>query len=180
MRNKAVAASGRCREPCLWMLDVEDVAVKYEKLAEAGRKDKSLDDKLRVAITDVCAAELRKELNRAAEEERVKFRRPLAGRQMLRLIHVYFQPKQSLDQVYGLTNRMRFTYLGDRNMEHFYNSRLKVINNLKLPECVSDEAREELFLKACEQSAVLKNDVDHYKRQPVGHPDKNYDFLILA
>ena len=52
--------------------------------------------------------------------------------------------------------------------------------NLKSPESVSDEAREELFLKACEQSLVLKNNVDHYKRQAVGHPDKSYDFLIRS
>ena len=55
-----------------------------------------------------------------------------------------------------------------------------MINNLKSPESVSDEAREELFLKACEQSIVLTNDADHYKRQAVGHPDKNYDFLIRS
>ena len=91
---------------------------------------------------------------------------------MLRLIYVYFQTKQSLNQVYGLTNLMKATYLGDKNMEQFYNSWLKVVNNLKPPESVSDEAREELFLKACEQSLVLKNDVDHYRCQAVGHPDR--------
>ena len=69
-----------------------------------GKKERVSDDKLRAAITDVCAGELGKELNRAAEEEKVKFRRPLAGSQMVRLIHVYFQTKQSLNQVYGLTN----------------------------------------------------------------------------
>ena len=99
VRNKVAAASGRSREAFLWMLDVEDVAVKYEKLAEAGRKNESLDDKLRAAIRDVYAGELGKELSRAAEEEGVKFRRPLAGRQMLRLIYVDFQTKQSLNQV---------------------------------------------------------------------------------
>ena len=161
------------------MLDV-DVSITYETLADAGRGSQSLDDKLRAAITDVCAGELGKDLNRAAEEEKAKFRRPLAGRQMLRLIYVYFQTKQSLNQVYGLTNLMKVTYLGDKNMEQFYNSWLKVLNNLKSPESVSDEARKELFLKACEQSLVLKNDVDHYKRQAVGHPDKSYDFLVRS
>jgi len=180
VRNKVVAASGRSREAFLWMLDVEEVTVSYEKLAEPGSKNVSLDDKLRAAITDVCAGELGKELNRAAEDEKVKFRRPLAGRQMLRLIYVYFQTKQSLNQVYGLTNLMKVNYLGDKNMEQFYNSWLKVVNNLKSPDSVSAEAREELFLKACEQSAVLKNDVDHYKRQVVGHPDKSYDFLLRS
>ena len=72
---------------------------------------------------------------------------------------------------------MKVTYLGDKIMEQFYNSWLKVVNNLKSPESVSDEAREALFLKACEQSLVLKNIVDHYKRQAVGHPDKSYDFI---
>ena len=148
VRNKVVAASGRSREAFLWMLDVEEVSVSYEKLAESGSKNESLDDKLRAAITDVCAGELGKELNRAAEEEKVKFRRPLAGRQMLRLIYVYFQTKQSLNQVYGLTNLMKVTYLGDKNMEQFYNSWLKVVNNLKSPESVSEEAREELFLES--------------------------------
>ena len=51
-------------------------------------------------------------------------------------------------------------------MEQFYNSWLKVINNLKSPDSVSDEAREELFLKACEQ--LLKNDVDHLRGSPLG------------
>ena len=94
------------------------------------------------------------------------------------MIYVNFQTKLSLNQVYGLTNLMKVTYLGDKNMEQFYNSWLKVVNNLKSPESGSDEAREELFVKACEKSLVLKNDIDHYKRQLVGHPDKNYDFLI--
>ena len=94
----------------------------------------------------------------------MKFRRPLAGRQRLRLIYVYFQTKQSLNRVCGLTNLMKVTYLGDKSTEQFYNSWLKVINNLKSPESVYDEEREELFLKACEQSAVLKNDVYPYKR----------------
>ena len=102
VRNKVVAASGRSREAFLWMLDVEDVSITYESLAEAGRASESLDDKLRAAITDVCAGALGNELNRAAEEEKVKFRRPLAWRQMLRLIYVYFQTKQSLNQVYAL------------------------------------------------------------------------------
>ena len=88
VRNKVVAASGRSREAFLWMLDVEEVTVSYEELAESGSKNESLDDKLRAAITDVCAGELGKELNRAAKEVKVKFRRPLAGRQMLRLIYV--------------------------------------------------------------------------------------------
>ena len=104
------------------MLDVEEVAITYETLAKAGRESQSLDDELRAAITDLCAGELGKELNRPAEEEEVKFRRPLAGRQMLRLIYVYFQTKQSLNQVYGLTNLMKVTYLGGKNMEQFYKS----------------------------------------------------------
>ena len=41
-RNKVVAASGRSREAFLWMLDVEDVAVTYEKLAEAGPRSGSI------------------------------------------------------------------------------------------------------------------------------------------
>ena len=76
------------------MLDVEEVTVSYEKLAESVSKNESLDDKLRAAITDVCAGELGKELNCAAEEEKVKYRRPLAGRQMLRLIYVYLQTNE--------------------------------------------------------------------------------------
>ena len=59
------------------------MSITYESLAEAGCKSESLDDKLRSAITDVCAGELGQELSRAAEEEKVKFRRPLAGREML-------------------------------------------------------------------------------------------------
>ena len=33
VRNKVVAASGRSREAFLWMLDVEDVSITYERLA---------------------------------------------------------------------------------------------------------------------------------------------------
>ena len=36
VRNKVVAASGRSREAFLWMLDVEEVTVSCEKLAESG------------------------------------------------------------------------------------------------------------------------------------------------
>ena len=68
VRNKVVAASGRSREAFLWMLDVEDISITYESLAEAGRESQSLDDKRRAAITDVCARELGKEPNRDAEE----------------------------------------------------------------------------------------------------------------
>ena len=50
VRNKVVAAAGRSREAFLWMLDVEEVTVSYEKLAESGSKNESLDDKLRAAI----------------------------------------------------------------------------------------------------------------------------------
>ena len=46
----------------------------------------------------------------------MKFWRPLAGRQLLRLIYVFLQTKQSLNQVYGLTNLTKVTYLGNKNM----------------------------------------------------------------
>ena len=38
VRNKVVAASERSREAFLWMLDVEEVTMSYEKLAEPGVK----------------------------------------------------------------------------------------------------------------------------------------------
>ena len=96
---------------------------------------------------------------------------------MLRLIYGFFETKQALCQVFGLTDLLRIQLQGD-NLEIFLNSWLHVLNNLKNPASISDEAREELFLVQCEKSRVMVPDVEHYKRLPRGDKDRCYAFLL--
>jgi hypothetical protein len=96
---------------------------------------------------------------------------------MLRLVYGFYETKQSLSQVFGLTDLLRVHLVGD-NLEAFLNSWLHVLDNLKNPTSISDEAREELFLLQCEKSQKMASDVEHYKRLPLGDRDKSYAFLI--
>ena len=177
VRDNVVSASGRSLKAYQWILEVEDPSFSYDRLALPGSRWETLDDKIRSAVSAQLTGELGREVTRAQGAERVQHKRPLRGRQMLRLVYGFYETKQSLSQVFGLTDLLRVHLVGD-NLEAFINSWLHVLDNLKNPTSISDEAREELFLLQCEKSQKMASDVEHYKRLPAGDRDKSYAFLI--
>jgi hypothetical protein len=172
-----VSASGRSLKAYQWILEVEDPTKTYQQLALPGRRWETLDDKIRSALSAQLTGELGREVTRAQGAERVNHKRPLRGRQMLRLVYGFYETKQSLSQVFGLTDLLKVQLQGD-NLEAFLNSWLHVLDNLKNPSSISDEAREELFLLQCERSKTMTSDVEHYKRLPLGDKDRSYAFLL--
>ena len=177
VRDNVVSASGRSLKAYQWILEVEDPTKTYQQLALPGRRWETLDDKIRSALSAQLTGELGREVTRAQGAERVNHKRPLRGRQMLRLVYGFYETKQSLSQVFSLTDLLKVQPQGD-NLEAFLNSWLHVLDNLKNPSSISDEAREELFLLQCERSKTMTSDVEHYKRLPLGDKDRSYAFLL--
>jgi hypothetical protein len=167
VRDNVVSASGRGIKAYRWILEVEDASVQYQRLARPGHRWETLDDKIRSAVSSQLQGELGREVTRAQNAERLTRKRPLCGRQVLRIVYEFYETKQSLSQVYGLTDLLRVHLQGD-NLESFLNSWLHVLDNLKNPASISDEAREDLFLIQVEKSKTMTSDIDHYRRLPVG------------
>ena len=173
-----MATSKAGHEAFNWFLRIEDKDVTDEALRRASGRWRPLDDKVRAAVLNISKGEVGRELDRALEDERVKHRRQLSGAMMLRIIFRYFQTKLSLTQVFDITDLLKIQYPGDQHITTFYDKWLKTLNGLEDPNSVNEQIKCSLFLKHCEQSELMKSDVDHFKRLPKGHAEKCYDWLL--
>jgi hypothetical protein len=81
----------------------------------------------------------------------------------------------SLERSYNVVDLVNHTWLGDVNMERWRNSLDEIMEGMC--EDMSEVTKCDLLMKEMENSEALKNEVEHYRRQPLGHRDRSYDFL---
>ena len=178
VRNRVVAASARGTKAFRWICAVEDEAISFESLGKSGRHFASMDDKLRSALSDEPKSDLAKEILRASELQRQQFRKPLKGRQVLRIVYEYYQTNKNLTQAYGLRDLMHIQLQSEDKLKGFLNSWMEMMANLKNPAQIDRDTVEELFYEQIKKCSQLREDVAHYRRCPLGHQDRSYEFLL--
>ena len=177
------AASGRSDfAEISWFREASMDTATFESLADSGaRRFQSLDLKLAASMNSMIktanadfsmSVTLRKQ---DAEAEG----RMLTGRQIAWLIYKFYQANPNLTQMYTVRDLTNIPYRGDDHLHAFHfvwQSMLKHMGS----DVLDEKTLRETLLSKIKFSKALNNDLGHYYRQPEGHPDKSYDFLIRA
>ena len=102
----------------------------------------------------------------------------LKGRQIAWLVPKHFRTNPQLGVMYQITNFADLEWRGDKLSEiHTF---MYVWENM-LSQMHTSLSRHELagiLLQKLDKSSVLEEDLAHYYRQELGHPDHSYEYLI--
>ena len=110
------------------------------------------------------------------EDERLaKLGQMIKGRQILWMIHEYHKMDAELGALYDIQDLLSVKFRGDDQLEWFYTTWKSVIQNLNEP--LSENIQESIFLTQLRESRALKDEIAHYDRVDVDHPDRSYKFL---
>ena len=161
-----------------WILRVEDNNVPDDTLKVSKRKWEPLDAKIRAALMKVATGEIRTMFELLTEEEHVRHRRQISGAYMLRMVYRRFQTKNSLSQFYDYADLNKVTLKGDAHLEAFLQEWRLKLNGLERPEVLPPAARLEMFVRQLRGSALLKYDMDVYKRLEEPDPSRAYETLL--
>jgi hypothetical protein len=161
-----------------WVMKIEDPDLADDSFRVPAPKWVPLDAKLRASLLkDVGNGPLGKLIALKTEEERVQFRRQIAGGFILRLVYRHFQMTTSLSQYFDFGDVMKVNFRGDPHLAEFYHQWNSVLHGLLHPEQLHPDVRKEMFLKQIKQSTLMKYDLEHYARLPSDHADKSYKWL---
>ncbi len=161
-----------------WILRVEDNNIPDDTLKVSKRKWEPLDAKIRAALLKVATGEIRTMFELLTEEEHVRHRRQISGAYMLRMVYRRFQTKNSLSQFYDYADLNKVTLKSDAHLEAFLQEWRLKLNGLERPEVLPPAARLEMFVRQLRGSALLKYDMEVYKRLEEPDPSRAYDTLV--
>ena len=172
-RNEIHAASGRPGPRMFaWILEVENFDVSFEALAEPG-KHKTLDAKILAAILKVQSGGLGSRILMASDTAAVTRKRPLSGRQALRMIYQEFKVDDEAGTHY--IEDLMAVRLVDDKYESFLTLWDMVVDNMVEP--LPERTLRAFFLKQVRGKAAFQHDIAYFERLESGHVDKNYAFL---
>jgi hypothetical protein len=97
---------------------------------------------------------------------------------MLRMVYRRFQTKNSLSQFYDYSDLQKVTLRNDSMLEAFLQEWRLKLNGLEKPEMLPSAARLEMFVRQLKSSALLKYDMDVYKRADDPDADRAYATLV--
>ncbi|MCP4243231.1 MAG: DUF1311 domain-containing protein [bacterium] len=100
------------------MLEAETPTDNSSPLAASGRKFRSLDCKLKAAVSAIATKEIARQILQASEEE-AKEQRTLKGRQALWIAYRHYDINEDAGVVYDFTDLLSVTWLGDDSMQLF-------------------------------------------------------------
>ena len=103
----------------------------------------------------------------------------LTGRQIAWLIYKYYQNNPNLQQMFTIRDLTDIRYKGDDTMHAFHYIWQSMLKHMG-KNVLDPHTLRETLLSKIKGSKALENDLGHYYRQPEGHPDKTYDFLIRS
>ncbi|MCP4243100.1 MAG: hypothetical protein GY772_21310, partial [bacterium] len=175
MRDQVVAASGRGDRAFRWMLEAELPSVDITSLANPGRKFRSLDCKLKAAVSAIATKEIARQILQASEEE-AEEQRTLKGRQALWIVYRHYDINEDAGVVYDFTDLLSVKCLGDDSMQLFLDQWTMVLSSLREQPTV--ETREYLFAQQLRQSTVLRDQMYYYDCIGKKHDDHCYEFLL--
>ncbi len=161
-----------------WICKVEDNRVPDDALRVSKKKWEALDSKLRAALLKVAHGDIANTFALLTEEERVQHGRQISGAFMLRLIYRRFQTKDSLAQYYDFNDLTKVAFKADHLLESFLNDWKSKLNGMENPAYLMPSAKLEMFLRQLKGSALMKWDLDLFKRMPKDDPAQSYNWLL--
>ena len=176
VRDVVVGAAGGSYEAYLWILEVEDPVMGYERLGDPGNF-KSLDAKIAGAISKVQRGTIAKELT-ALKTQAAKEKKQVSGRQQLWHVYKDYQLNAEHGEKFELEDLMQIEYPGDARLEDFillWESTL-----IRMEEPPSESIKRSIFHGCIKGSEKLKEELSRYKMARRDSFEHSYQFLYDA
>jgi hypothetical protein len=145
----------------------------FEALAQSGHFS-SLDAKLAASLGRLVHGDLSRELNIIREEcaNKGTF---VKGRQILKIIFNHFKVSEAEGQVLNFQDLLNVSLQGDK-LRAFMATWDSVLGGMR--DVPPEHILEHLFLIQVRKCGAIKEHIAHYDRADIGHPDKNYAYLL--
>ena len=176
VRDVVVGAAGGNYEAYLWMLEVEDPAVGYDRLEDPGNF-KSMDAKIAGAISKIQRGTIAKELT-ALKTQAAKEKKQISGRQQLWLVYKDYQLNAEHGEKFELEDLMQVEYPGDARLEDFillWESTL-----VRMEEPPNEAIKRSIFHGCIKGSDKLKEELSRFKMARRDSYEHSYQFLYDA
>ena len=172
LRQAVLAASKGGDKAWEWILRAEAADATLGELSDV-HGYRSLDAELAAAQSKVAKGEVARVFQRYTEMLSPK---PIRGRQLLMLLHQHYQTNERAGAQWRSRDLSKIRLQGDADLERFLNSWLQVLSSC------ADQPTEEFvldaFLEQLRKAPALNETVAYCDRQPLGHHDKSYNFLL--
>ena len=181
-RSLRLAVAGSCDEPDLakkWIFEVEKKEARIEDF-RSNRRDplRALDGKLADALARIARGEPARRI--AIEAERAALNADLlSGRQTLWLIYREFARDDSQTDYIAYSNLEKLQFSGaEAQLESFLSSWDNLLLSFKTMP--TESHLYSAFSTRVKRVFGLSATMEHIGRQPDGHPDRSYAFLMAA
>eukprot|EP00972_Heterocapsa_arctica_P089492 13195147-Heterocapsa_arctica.AAC.1 len=153
--------------------------VTFESLADSGApRFRSLDMKLSAALSKmVRTANNQLSIDLATiEEKMIDEGTMLMGRQIAWKLYMYYQCNPIMDFTYGVRDLTHLPWQGDSQIANFLGCWRLIIRKMRTQ--LSDDELGEILYDKIRSSKEMANDLAHYERQELNHPDRSYKYLL--
>ncbi|MCP4194711.1 MAG: hypothetical protein GY768_29255, partial [Planctomycetaceae bacterium] len=89
----------------------------------------------------------------------------------------FFRTQPDIGAVYSIVDLTQLAYPGDARMADFRFHWETLLEQSATRDNLSDRTLEEILVEKLSHSKVMQEDIQHYYRQELGHPDRSSTFL---
>lgn len=111
------------------------------------------------------------------KQERGKANSTVKGREILAMILANFRTNAKDESMYNASRIHSMPYLGDKNLDQFWNSWTEVIPNIKPADVQSDDNLRDCLYRKIKDSQIMKYGLDTYRMLEEGDVNKSRAFL---
>ena len=158
-----------------WAREVEDESKSAEYFADSGKTFQSVDRKLGAALSKIATGELGRRITQLQDQAMQNENRMVRGREILRLIFLYFATGKNAEVMFSLNDLQKITLKGD-NIENFQNTWEMVLG--RLPKNPDKDILQYCYHQQVKGFKPISEDIAHYNRVDEDHTDHSYDFLV--
>ena len=149
----------------------------FESLEEPGKRFEGLDMLLSEALPPLLPSDLSNKVY-LKEQEAYKLNKVMSGRQIVWMIYEYLRTRKDMEVVYGIRDLLLLEWKGDDKMDDFRMEWKQVVDNMSEDTQLQDTALEDILGIQMKKSVVLKEDLAHYDREPIGTAHHCYQYLL--
>ena len=180
VRSDVTACSKGGQHAYNWILRVENNNISDETMRVCKKKWEPLDAKIRAALLKVATGDIAKMFEVLTEEERLLYHRQISGAFMLRMVYRRFQTKDSLNQFYDFSDLQKVVFKSDALLGTFLQDWRLKLNGFEKPEFLPSAARLDMFSRQLKGSALMKYDMEVFKRREDKDTDRAYAQLVCC
>ena len=172
VREAVASASRDPNAAFLWVRDVENTVDRTSLGDSSGFS--TLDSKLAAALAKVLTGALGRSID-VEKEKLAQDGRLMKGREILHVIYKHFKVSEAEGHILDFQDLIAVRMHGDDLRAFLDEWELTLAGMNKIP---AEEYLEPMFRSHIERHPGLKEDMAHYERLLVGHPDNNYELLV--